>query len=88
MNKNIIQEIRELVSPTEREKARMEFEGYPNEEEIRRLRMTIEEGIVLAQQRLVTRAKKEGFTLIVCPNGKVMEVNPATIVFQAPSNKN
>ena len=35
MNKNIIQEIRELVSPTEREKARMAFEGYPNEEEIR-----------------------------------------------------
>lgn len=29
MNKNIIQEIRELVSPTEREKARMGFEGYP-----------------------------------------------------------
>ena len=64
MNKNIIQEIRELVSPIEREKARMAFEGYPNEEEIRRLRKTIESGIILAQQRLVNRAKKEGFTLI------------------------
>lgn len=59
MNKNIIQEIRELVSPIEREKARMAFEGYPNEEEIRRLRKTIESGIILAQQRLVNRAKKE-----------------------------
>ncbi len=81
MNKNIIQEIRELVSPAEREKARLEFEGYPSEEEIRRLRMTIEEGIVLAQQRLVARAKREGFTLIACPNGKVVEVNPTNIVF-------
>ena len=55
MNKNIIQEIRELVSPAEREKARMGFEGYPNEEEIRRLRTTIENGIILAQQRLDNR---------------------------------
>ena len=45
MNKNIIQEIRELVSPTEREKARLEFEGYPNDEEIRKLRAIIESGI-------------------------------------------
>ncbi len=81
MNKNIIQEIRELISPEEREKARLEFDGYPNEEQIRHLRMTIEEGIVLAQQRLVARAKKDGFTLIACPNGKVVEINPATIVF-------
>ena len=81
MNKNIIQEIRELVSHTEREKARMAFEGYPNEEEIRRLRMTIESGIILAQQRLVSRAKKEGFTLIACPHGEVVEINPNTIVF-------
>lgn len=81
MNKNIIQEIRELVSPTEREKARLEFEGYPNDEEIRELRMTIESGIVLAQQRLVNRAKKEGFTLITCPHGDVVEVNPNNIVF-------
>jgi hypothetical protein len=83
MNKNIIQEIRELVSPTEREKARMEFEGYPNDEEIRRLRMTIESGIVLAQERLVNRAKKEGFTLITCPRpySEVVEINPNTIVF-------
>lgn len=81
MNKNIIQEIRELVSPAEREKARMGFEDYPNDEEIQRLRMTIEDGIVLAQQRLVARAKKDGFTLIACPNGKVVEINPANIVF-------
>lgn len=81
MNKNIIQEIRELVSPAEREKARMSFEGYPNDEEIRHLRTNIEEGIILAQQRLVARAKKEGFTLIACPNGKVVEINPATIAF-------
>ncbi len=81
MNKNIIQEIRELVSTTEREKARMEFNGYPNEEEIRRLRMTIESGIILAQKRLVDKARKDGFTLIACPNGKVIEINPANIVF-------
>ena len=81
MNKNIIQEIRELVSPAEREKARMGFEGYPNEEEIRLLRMTIERGIILAQQRLVSRAKKDGFTLIACPHGEVVEINPNTIVF-------
>ena len=64
MSKNIIQEIRELVSITEREKARLEFEGYPNEEEIRKFRDTIESGIILAQQRLVNRAKREGFTII------------------------
>ncbi len=81
MNKNIIQEIRELVSPTEREKARLEFEGYPNDEEIRKLRTIIESGIILAQQRLVNRAKKEGFTLITCPHGDVVETNPNTITF-------
>lgn len=81
MNKNIIQEIRELVSPAEREKARMGFEGYPNDEEIRRMRMTIEAGIILAQQRLVERAIKDDFTLIACPNGKVVEINPATVTF-------
>lgn len=81
MNKNILQEIRELVSPAEREKARMSFESYPSDEEILRLRMTIEKGIILAQQRLVARAKKDGFTLVTCPNGKVVEENPATIVF-------
>ena len=81
MNKNIIQEIRELVSPTEREKARLEFEGYPNDEEIRKLRALIESGIILAQQRLVNRAKKEGFTLITCPHGDVVETNPNTITF-------
>lgn len=81
MNKNIIQEIRELVSPTEREKARLEFEGYPSDTEIRKLRSTIESGIILAQQRLVNRAKKEGFSLIACPHGNVIEINPNTITF-------
>lgn len=81
MNKNIIQEIRELVSLTEREKARMEFEGYPTEEQILLLRQNIEDGIVLAQKRLVSRAKREGFTLITCPHGKVVELNPSKVVF-------
>lgn len=81
MNKNIIQEIRELVSPAEREKARMEFEGYPTEEQIKDLRHRIESGIILAQKCLVARAQKDGFTLITCPHGKVTEVNPSTIVF-------
>lgn len=82
MNKNIIQEIRELVSPAEREKARMELEGgYPSEEQILCLRQNIENGIILAQQRLVCKARKEGFTLITCPHGKIVEVNPNTIVF-------
>lgn len=82
MNKNIIQEIRELVSPAEREKARLDITGYPTDDQIRRLRMTIESGIILAQQRLVNRAKREGFTLITCPHphNKVVEVNPNTIV--------
>ena len=82
MNKNIIQEIRELVSPVEREKARLDINGYPTDDQIRRLRMTIESGIILAQQRLVNRAKREGFTLITCPHpyNKVVEVNPNTIV--------
>ncbi len=81
MNKNIIQEIRELISPEEREKARLEFEGYPNEHQIKQLRSTIEDGIVLAQQRLVARAQKDGFTLIACQGGKVIEINPTTVVF-------
>ena len=82
MNKNIVQELRELVSPTEREKARMSFKGYPTDEQIRHLRMRIESGIILAQQRLVHRAKREGFPLITCPppHNKVVEVNPNTIV--------
>ena len=82
MNKNIIQEIRELVSPVEREKARLDITGYPTDDQIRRLRMTIESGIILAQQLLVNRAKREGFTLITCPHpyNKVVEVNPNTIV--------
>lgn len=80
-NKNILQEIRELVSPAEREKARMSFDSYPNDEEILRLRMTIEQGIILAQQRLVAHAQKDGFTLVACPNGQVVEINPANIVF-------
>ncbi|MBR4161351.1 MAG: hypothetical protein IKT87_06760 [Bacteroidaceae bacterium] len=82
MNKNIIQEFRELVSPAEREKARLDITGYPTDEQIRHLRMTIESGIILAQQRLVNRAKREGFTLITCPRpyNKVVEVNPNTIV--------
>lgn len=80
-NKNILQEIRELVSPAEREKARMSFETYPTDEEIKCLRMTIEKGIILAQQRLVARAQKDGFTLVACPDGQVIEISPATVVF-------
>lgn len=82
MNRTIIQEIRELVSPIEREKARMSFEVYPNDEQVRQLRTTIEKGILLAQQRLVNRAKRDGFTIISCPKGEVIEVNPNNIVFE------
>ena len=80
MNKNIIQEFRELVSPAEREKARLDITGYPTDEQIRHLRMTIESGIILAQQRLVNRAKREGFITCPRPYNKVVEVNPNTIV--------
>ena len=60
----------------------MSFEVYPNDEQVRQLRTTIESGILLAQQRLVNRAKREGFTIISCPNGEVIEVNPNNIVFE------
>ncbi|MBP3688493.1 MAG: hypothetical protein J6I54_00735 [Bacteroidaceae bacterium] len=54
---------------------------YPTDREIRHLQQCLDNGILLAQQRLVSRAVREGFTLIACPRGTVIEVDPSTIRF-------
>lgn len=60
----------------------MSKKDFSSDSEMRHLMRTIDNGIILAQKRLVARAKREGFSLIACPDGrKVIEVNPETIVF-------
>lgn len=55
---------------------------YPTDAEIRSLQDTIYSGIILAQQRLVQRAEREGFTLISCLDGHhITERDPKTVVF-------
>lgn len=44
--------------------------------------MTIDNGIIMAQKRLVARAIREGFTLVTCTDHKhVTETDPKTIAF-------
>lgn len=45
-----------------------------NEREIIELQRRIDKGILLAQSRLVERAKHEGYSLVVRRNGQVCEV--------------
>lgn len=48
-----------------------------NEREIIELQRRIDKGILLAQTRLIERAKHEGYSLVVRRNGQVCEI-PAT----------
>ncbi len=45
--------------------------------EVEDMMQRIDEGIRLAHQRLVQRAKHDGLSLVVTRNGKLMEVNAA-----------
>lgn len=45
-----------------------------NDKEIMELQRLIDQGILLAQTRLVERAKHEGYSLVVRRNGVVSEV--------------
>lgn len=54
---------------------------FPSDNEIRSLQEKIDSGILLAQRRLVERAKREGFTLITCPHGQVIEISPESVCF-------
>lgn len=49
--------------------------------EIRELQYSIDLGIVTAQKRLVARAKHDGWKLVVCPEGQVVEIEPESIRF-------
>lgn len=58
----------------------MSKKNYPTESDMRQLIHTIDQGIILAQKRLVDRAKREGFSLISCPDGhNVIEISPENI---------
>lgn len=46
------------------------------DKEIRRMQRRIDEGIQLAQRRLWERAGRANLSLVVCRNGKVMEIVP------------
>ena len=60
----------------------MSKKDFSSDSEMRHLMRTIDNGVVLAQRRLVERAKREGFTLVVCPDGRnVVEIDPESVVF-------
>ncbi len=45
------------------------------DKEVEEMMLRIDEGIRLAHQRLLQRAKHDGLTLVVTRNGKLMEVS-------------
>lgn len=47
-----------------------------SDREVIEMQKSIDRGIFLAQQRLVERAKLMGTTLVVCRNGKVLDLRP------------
>lgn len=50
-----------------------------SDQEIREMQRLIDEGIVLAQQRLMERARHDGFSLVVCKNGRVQRLSPGDL---------
>ena len=46
------------------------------DKDIQRMQRRIDEGIQLAQHRLWERARRSNLTLVVCRNGKVVEIVP------------
>lgn len=47
-----------------------------SDREVKDMQRRIDKGILLAQQRLVERARLFGTTLVVCRDGKVVELSP------------
>ncbi len=45
-----------------------------SEQDIREMQQRIDDGILLAQRRLVERARHEGISLVVCKNGRVQKL--------------
>ncbi|MBP5196224.1 MAG: hypothetical protein J6035_02315 [Bacteroidaceae bacterium] len=45
-----------------------------SEQDIREMQQRIDDGIRLAQRRLVERARHEGISLVVCKNGRVQQL--------------
>ena len=41
-----------------------------SEQDIREMQQRIDDGILLAQRRLVERARHDGISLVVCKNGR------------------
>ena len=50
-----------------------------NEQDIREMQRLIDEGIRLAQMRLVERAKHDGFSLVVYRNGMPLSISPSEL---------
>ncbi|MBR4710079.1 MAG: hypothetical protein IKP30_08270 [Bacteroidaceae bacterium] len=46
-----------------------------SEQDIRELQERIDRGILLAQKRLVERAKHDNLKLVVCKNGRVQKLS-------------
>ncbi len=46
-----------------------------NELEVAEMQRKIDEGILLAQERLIKRAKHDNLTLVVARNGQVVELS-------------
>lgn len=49
--------------------------GKKTEDEVCEMQRRIDEGIYLAQRRLVERARHNHTTLVICREGQVMEVS-------------
>lgn len=47
-----------------------------SEKEVTEMQRKIDEGILLAQTRLMKRAKHDNISLVVARNGKVVEIKP------------
>lgn len=52
-----------------------------NEQEVAEMMRRIDEGIILAQKRLVQRAIKENDTLVVCIKGRIVDLPAKEIRF-------
>ena len=47
-----------------------------SDREVIEMQRRIDQGIILAQQRMVERARLFGTTLVVCREGQVMDLSP------------
>ena len=50
-----------------------------NEKEMLRLQRQIDRGIVLAQERMVEKSRRMGYTIVVFRDGKVQDIKPEEV---------